>query len=100
MSSDDNYLERSRHHIGTIDMVILVSLAVFGYLASARIGEPAPAFADPGTSSGSQLQQICSDEELRQMRGTAETCFVPAAPDKHEFRFERSGNGTYHSSSR
>ncbi|WP_374384765.1 hypothetical protein [Dongia sp.] len=100
MSTEDNYLERTRYHLGIVDMAVLLSMAVIGYLASAKLGEPAPAFAAPATSNDSQVQQICSDEELRQMRGTIETCFVPATPDKHEFRSERSSGGAYHSSSR
>lgn len=87
---EDNYLERSRHHIGIVDMVFLAVIAGVGYLVSSSLGEPASAHASPAHTADKALQQICSDEELRQIRSGPETCYVPINTDKHEFKLAPS----------
>ncbi|WP_374651479.1 hypothetical protein [Dongia sp.] len=86
MTIEDNYLERSQSHIGIVDMVILAAVAGFGYLVSSQIGEPA--LASPVHAADKNMQQICTVEELRQIRSGPETCYVPINADKHEFSLE------------
>lgn len=90
MTTQDNYLERPQHHIGIVDAVFLAVVAAGGYLIAGNFGDNAAAFAGQAQASNVATQQICSDEELRQMRGAPETCFAPVAPDKHEFSLEPS----------
>lgn len=91
MTLENQYLERSQHHIGIVDMVILAVLAAAGYFVSSNLGAPMPALATSTHAANKVLQQICSEEELRQMKSGPETCYLPINIDKHEFTLAPSG---------
>jgi hypothetical protein len=90
MTLENQYLERSQRHIGIVDMVILAVLAAAGYLVSSNLGAPMPAHATSTHAATKVLQQICSEEELRQMKSGPETCYLPINTDKHEFSLSPS----------
>jgi hypothetical protein len=92
MTKQDDYSERPQHHIGIVDAILLAIIAAGGYLATGNVSGTSPAFAGQDYAATTHKQQICSDEELRQMRSGPETCFVSMAPDKHEFGLEPSLN--------
>jgi hypothetical protein len=85
MTIEHQYLERSQRHIGIVDMVILAALAGLGYAVSSNLGAPMPAHATSTHTANKAMQQICSEEELRQMKSGPETCYLPINTDRHEF---------------
>lgn len=90
MTFENQYLERSQRHIGVVDMVILAVLAGAGYFVSSNLGAPMPAQATSTHAATRAMQQICSEEELRQMKSGPETCYLPINTDKHEFTLSPS----------
>ena len=90
MTIENQYLERSQRHVGMVDMVILSVLAAAGYFVSSHLGAPTPAHATSTHAANKAMQQICSEEELRQMKSGPETCYLPINTDKHEFSLSPS----------
>nr|WP_298686418.1 hypothetical protein [uncultured Dongia sp.] len=93
MTKQHQYLERAQRHIGIVDAVMLMVVAAGAYLLSSDSGGASVAFASQIHAASAPAHQICSDEELRQMRSGPETCYMPATPDKHEFSLAPSLGG-------
>src|SRR5688572_4649007 len=93
MTKQHQYLERAQRQIGIGDAVMVAIVAAGAYLLSSGSGGSSAAFASQTHAANTTAQQICSDEELRQMRSGPETCHLPIAPDKHEFSLAPSLGG-------
>lgn len=79
----------ARQHLTFFDTVILAAFAVGGYVIATNFGETSWIGFHAGEESQPARQQLCNDEELRQMRSGPETCYVPAGPDRESREFDK-----------
>jgi hypothetical protein len=83
----------SARHLTVLDILVLAGFACVAFLAFDDFASAGNAAGHYPATETPQRQQVCSDEELRNMHGARDVCFDTPMPPDHKVSSEANPIG-------